>query len=214
MINDSHEFCATESSAGGTLLYIWNHLSHKPWNGLCSYKSTELELPFIEISNPKRFNIYRHPNMDLDEFNNNYWNILLVKISKENKSVFLLDNFNVDLLKYDKHAPTNEFLDSFSSNMALPHYVQPTRISTTSKTLIDNIFLNIHTPSSISGNLTASISDHLPEFLIVPDIFLNLSTPMSSIYERDWSNFDQKNFILDYLGVDRAWDVIKLEKKT
>ena len=127
-------------------------------------------------------------------------------------NVFLLGDFNVDLLKYDKHAPTNEFLDSLSSHMFLPHIVQPTRISTTSKTLIDNIFSNIHTPSSVSGNLTSSISDHLPQFLIVPDIFLNLSPPKSNIYERDWNNFDQENFILDYLAVDWA-DIIKSEKK-
>ena len=143
--------------------------------------------------------------MDLDEFNDNYLNTLLDKISKENKSVFLLGDFNVDLLKYDKHAPTNEFLDSLSSHMFLPHIVQPTRISTTSKTLIDNIFSNIHT-------LTKSISDDLPQFLIVPDIFLNSSPPKSNIYERDWNNFDQENFILDYLAVDWA-DVIKSEKK-
>ena len=43
--------------------------------------------------------------MDLDEFNDNYLNTLLDKISKENKYVFLLGDFNVDLLKYDKHAP-------------------------------------------------------------------------------------------------------------
>ena len=96
--------------------------------------------------------------------------------------------------------------------MFLPHIVQPTRISTTSKTLTDNIFSNIHTPNSISGNLTASISDHLPQFLIAPDIFLNSSPPKSNIYKRDWNNFDQKNFILDYLAVDWA-DVIKSENK-
>ena len=212
LMNYSHEFCPTESSAGGTLLYIHNHLSYKPRNDLSIYKPTELESSFIEISNPKRSNIiigciYRHPNMDLDEFNDNYLNTLLDKISKENKSVFLLGDFNVDLLKYDKHAPTNAFLDSLSSHMFLPHIVQPTRISTTSKTLIDNIFSNIHTPSSVSGNLTSSISDHLPQFLIVPDIFLNLSPPKSNIYERDWNNFDQENFILDYLAVDWA-DII------
>ena len=52
--------------------------------------------------------IYRLPNIDLDEFNDNYLNILLDKISKENKSVFLLGDFNVDLLKYDKPVPTND----------------------------------------------------------------------------------------------------------
>ena len=109
--------------------------------------------------------------MNLDEFNDNYLNTLLDKISKENKSVFLLGDFNVDLLKYNKHPPANELLDSLSSHMFLPHIFQATRISTTSKILIDNTFLNVHTPSSVSGNLTSSISDHLPQFLIVLDIF-------------------------------------------
>ena len=128
LINYSYEFCPTESSAGGTLLYIRNHLSYTPRNDLSIYKPTELELSFIEISNPKRSNIiigsiYRQPNMALEEFNNNYLNTLLDKISKENKSIFLLGDFNVDLLKYDKHAPTNEFLNSLSSHMFLPHIV-------------------------------------------------------------------------------------------
>ena len=159
LMNYSHQFWPTESSAGGTLLYIRNHLSHKPRNDLSIHKPTELESSFIEISDPKRSNIitgciYRHPNMDLDEFNDKYLNTLLDKIFKENKSIFLLGDFNVNLLKYDKHAPTNEFLDSLSSHMFLPHIVQPTRISTTSKTLIDNIFSNIHIPSFVSSNLT------------------------------------------------------------
>ena len=153
-----------------------NHLLYKPRNDLGIYKPTELESSFIKISNHKRFNIiirciYRDPNMDLDEFNDNYLNTLLDKIFTENKSVFLLADFNADLLIYDKHAPTNEFLDSLSSNMFLPHIVQPTRIGTTSETLIDNILSIIQTPSSVSGNLTSSISDHLPQYLIVPDIF-------------------------------------------
>ena len=61
--------------------------------------------------------IYRHPAMNLNEFNDNYLNILLQKISKEKKNVFLLGDFNVDLLKYHKHAGTNEFTDSLSSYM-------------------------------------------------------------------------------------------------
>ena len=69
--------------------------------------------------------------MVLDEFNDNYLNILLDNLSKENKSVFRLGHFNVDLLKY-KHAPANEFLDPLSSHMFLPYIVQPTRISTNS----------------------------------------------------------------------------------
>ena len=185
------------------------NFSNVPWNDSCICKATELESSFIRISNPERSKIiigwiYRHPNMNLDKFNNNYWNLFPHKISKENNSVLLHGDYNVDLLKYDKHAPTNEFLDSFSLHMFLPHINQPTRISTTSKTLLNNIFSNIRTPSSISGNLTTPVSDHLSPFLIVPDVFVNFSQPKSNRDKKYWTNFDQENFILEYLAVDWA----------
>ena len=190
----SHESCPTESAAGGTLLYISNNLSYKPRNDLCIYKSTELESTFIEILSAKKTNvivgcIYRHPHMDLNEFNDYYINNLLDKLSKENKTVFLLGDFNIDLLNYDQHSLTNEFLDSLSSHMLLPHIVQPTRIRNNSKTLIDNIYSNVITPNNISGNITATISDHLPQFLIPPDIFSNRPSTKINIFERDWSKF-------------------------
>ena len=43
----SYESCPTEFSAGDTLLYISNHLSYKPRNDLCIYKSRELRSTFI-----------------------------------------------------------------------------------------------------------------------------------------------------------------------
>ena len=46
------------------------------------------------------------------------------------------------------------------------------------------------------------MSNHLPQFIILPSIFSNPSSNKSNIYERDWSNFVQKNFLLDYFSVD------------
>ena len=67
-------------------------------------------------------------------------------------------------------------------------------------------------PDSRSGNLTATISDHLPQFLIVPNIFSNPPSNKSNIYERDWSNFDQEHFILDYFSID--WnETLKIEER-
>ena len=71
------------------------------------------------------------------------------KLSTENKTASLLGDFNIDLLIYDKHSLTNEFLDSLSSHMLLPHIVQPTRVQNNSKTLIDNIYSNVITPNNI-----------------------------------------------------------------
>ena len=150
--------------------------------------------------------------MDLNDFNTNYLNNLLHKVYKEQKSVFLLGDFNVNLLNYNNHNPTNEFLDSLASNSFVPYILQPTRLTSHSKTLIDNIFSNIISPEAISGNLTATISDHLPQFMIVPNVFSNPPSNKANIFERDWSNFDQENFILDYFSID--WDVaLKLDEQ-
>ena len=141
--------------------------------------------------------------MDLIDFDINYLNNLVEKVSKEQKFVFLSGEFNISLLNYNVHNPTNEFLDSLASNSFLPYIFEPTRITSYSKTLINNIFTNVILPdSSLSGNLTATISDHLPQFLIVPNILSNPPSNKSNIYERDWFNFDQENFILDYFSIN------------
>ena len=108
--------------------------------------------------------------MDLNDFNTNYLNNLLDKVSKEQKSVFLPGDFNVNLLNYINHNPTNELLDSLASNSFAPYILQPTRLTSNSKTLIDNIFSNIISPEALSGNLISTISDHLPQFMIVPNV--------------------------------------------
>ena len=55
--NYSFEFTPTETLAGGTLLYIANHLSNKCHNDLNIYKKNELKSTFTEIVRPKKSNI-------------------------------------------------------------------------------------------------------------------------------------------------------------
>ena len=140
--------------------------------------------------------------MDLADFNCNYLNKLLENICKEQKLIFLLGDFNVNLLNYNEHNQTNEFLDSLASSSFIPLTLQPTRITSHSNTLIDNIFSSVIDPDIISGNLTATISDHLPQFSIIPCMFGNIPGSKSNIYERDRSKFDRENFILDYFSVE------------
>ena len=127
------------------------------------------------------------------------------------KSAFLLADFNVNLLSYNEHNQTSEFLDSLASNSFIPLILQQTRITSPSNTLLDNIFSNVIDPDIISGDLTSTISDHLPQFSIIPNMFGNISGNKSNIYERDWSKFDQENLILDYFSVD--WeDLLKTDE--
>ena len=149
--------------------------------------------------------------MDLTDFNCNYLNKLLENIYKEQKSIFLLGDFNVNLLNYNEHNQKNEFLDSLASNSFISLILQPTRITSHSNTLINNVFPNVIDPDIISGNLNATISGHLTQFAIIPNMFGNITDSKSNIYERDWSKFDQENFILDYFSVD--WeDLLKINE--
>ena len=59
--------------------------------------------------------------------------------------------------------------------------------------------------------VVTTISDHLPQFSITPNMFGNVSGNKSNIYEQDWSKFDQENFILYYFSVD--WeDLLKTDE--
>ena len=64
------------------------------------------------------------------------------------------------------------------------------------------IFSQTLIKNAILSNLTATISDHLPQFIILPNISSNPPSNKSNNYERDCSNFVQENFILDYFSVD------------
>ena len=97
--------------------------------------------------------------MDVADFNCNYLNKLLKNIAREPKSIFLLGDFNVNLLNYNEHNQTNKVLDSLASISFIPLTLQPTRITSHSNTLIDSTFSNVIDPDMIS--------DHLPQFLII-----------------------------------------------
>ena len=48
--------------------------------------------------------------------------------------------------------------------------------------------------------------------MIVPNVFFNPSSNKVSIFERDWSNFDQENFIPNYFCID--WNVaLKIDEQ-
>ena len=75
--------------------------------------------------------------------------------------------------------------------MFLPRNVKPTRVTSNSRTLTDYLFSNNLGPDSLSGNLTATVSDHLPQFVIASNVIrhsLFSNSPLgskSNIYERD-----------------------------
>ena len=111
------------------------------------YRKMELESFFIEAINSKVKSliigcIYQQPSKNSTEFRDIYISKLLRKISKENKTIVLMGDFNIYLLKYDTNTDSATFLDSMYTNFILPYISTPTRVTTHSKTLTYNIFSN------------------------------------------------------------------------
>ena len=94
-------------------------------------------------------------------------NEILGKISRDNKICYIMGDFNLNLLKNQNHNATGEFLDGLYSHLFFPLITLPSRITSHTATLIDNIFSN-HVEHSYlkSGLLITDISDHLPIFSI------------------------------------------------
>ena len=135
------------------------------------YYPGKIESTLIEIVHSKSANvivgcIHKRPALQISDFKSDFVSPLLSKLQKESsKKIFLLGDFNIDLLKYELSDSINNFIDTHSFNFLLPHILLPKRISKTS-TLIDNIFSNSSSLEEIeSGNVTSTFSDHLLQFI-------------------------------------------------
>ena len=118
----------------------------------------------MEITVPHGKNIifgsvYRPPNQNmalfLDKFND-----ILSRISKDNKQGYVMGDFNLDL-EYNHHTPTQEFIDTLFSHAFIPLISNPTRLTSYSATLIDNIFTNNLSQNVLNGIVLNDLSDHL-----------------------------------------------------
>ena len=82
---------------------------------------------------------------------------------KSETFVVLAMDHNLDLLKHQKHSKMQCFLEINLEANLLPTIRKPTCVTTSSATLIDNIFARTSTPESIkSGVIIDNTSDHFP----------------------------------------------------
>ena len=93
-------------------------------------------------------------------------NLVLDKIlndkSHKNCDKQILSDFNVNMLNFESHNLTNDYINLLISKSFLPVITLPTRIKQQSATLIDHIWTNKVTTSYRSGIILSSLSDHFP----------------------------------------------------
>ena len=98
--NYNIEHWPAEGPNGGALIYV-KHDIHKVRNDLKIYQSEKLESVFIEIIKSNRRNImigcvYRHPSMEVNEFNSLFLNTLSENLlSEKNKEIVLLGDLTL-----------------------------------------------------------------------------------------------------------------------
>ena len=110
--------------------------------------------------------VYRIPGTDMQIFNN-YLQQTLETLTKENKKIIHTGDYNIDILSATKHQHTQEFLDINYGNALIPMFTKPTRISTSSATLIDNLFItNDENTECFKAIIATDISDHFPILFI------------------------------------------------
>ena len=88
-----------------------------------------------------------------------YLDPLLEKLAKEKKETILMKEFNINNKNRNSDRDTSSFIDTIYNN---------TRITSTSKTLIDNILYNNITKSIPAGNIVTSILDNLTQYIFIP----------------------------------------------
>ena len=139
------EYVSSEAKCGGVGIYIKKSLDYIKRDDLAFSRKEIGETVFLEITQKKKKNIligclYRH-HTDLNHFNSSYLEKLMANINKQkNKPCILMGDFNVNLLALDEHKDTEKFYDIMSSLSFQPLILQPTRVTSASSTLIDNIF--------------------------------------------------------------------------
>ena len=111
-------------------------------------------------------NIYKSLSND-NHLNKNFLNNLYNCIHNSNKSLnkcFITGDCNYDLSNQD-----NEHVCNFIKMMLEGHYFpvinKPTRITDTSATVLDHIWIKLHHQHIKSGVILNSLSDHVPVYM-------------------------------------------------
>ena len=200
-LNGYNHFHVTRNQrkGGGLSIFIQNELAGMQRDDM-SYVSDVMEVLSVEISKQDISTrkdviisvVYRPPNTDVTAFVESLQE-LLSKVKKENKLVYLMGDFNINLLESESHVPTSEFLENLYSHSLFPMITKPTRVTSSSATLIDNIICPLTAEQNVkSGILFTDISDHFPVFSVFTNSYLNKQDSLQKT--RDLSETNVKHF--------------------
>ena len=86
----------------------------------------------------------------------------------ENKHYFVTGDFNLNCLEFYESSEIRQFFNNMFKKGGIPLINRPTKVTTSSTTLVDNIFRNCVFDTSLKkGIIKFSISDHFEIFTAI-----------------------------------------------
>ena len=132
---------------GGVSLYVHSSLEYTVLSEM-SIITEYLECVFIEVNartmtqNKKIIVgiVYRPPSTNITTFTEHVMNVIdYPKV--ENKQCYIMGDFNINLTNYGSHTETQDYIDAMFQHSFIPLINKPTRITTTTAMVIDNIHI-------------------------------------------------------------------------
>lgn len=192
--------------SGGLVVYVRNEISCSRRKDL---ENEHFESMWFEVfpTNCKSFlvgHFYRNPLSKIAW--NEVFDEQMEKAIEDEKELFLLGDFNRDLLNQQIK---QQWLDYMTSHSVTQHVNEPTRVvPNSSATLIDHIYSNFSDNIQFIDIPKIGLSDHYPVFVTrkvnahIPKVIHN------TIRYRSFKNFDEAKFHEELESI--PWDVIKV----
>ena len=213
--------------SGGLIIYVKNEFNNFEIRNDLNRKLDHIETLFTEIKIDDKSVlygiVYRRPNTNFQDFLNEI-EIILDVVSRENKTLIMSGDFNVNLLDYDKNVNVRNFVNLFVSHNLFSTIVKPTRVTGATSTLIDHIWTNIYSNCNSNGIFYDKITYHYPIFSTFSNLknkthnnvksfeeikFRNYNSVKSELLNVDWSlvlnssicDFAYDNFITIFSAI-------------
>ena len=195
------EFVPTPLAAGGVGLFIDENVKYRIVERVTNSSYQALWIEFQQSNDKKNMCgiVYRQHN-DANEFLH-YLSESLERFNRHNHNIYLMGDFNIDLLKYENCTYSPALLHCTQSFSMLPVLDKPNRVYGTSATLIDNIFTNNLENSIVGRNIVTDITDHFSQACMILTQ-QQLFPPLNKTKVRDYSNFNAGKFMTDLCEID------------
>lgn len=191
----------SSTAAGGVAIYISNNVDFEFRKKQFQLKNSESI--WINLLNNKKIYttigvVYRHPsNTDLNEFLDDF-SCCMHEISSNKENFYLIGDFNINIEKTQRTEAANDYIDSIIANGALPIITLPTRVTSTSSTIIDHVITNETKREIFPFVIRNDLSDHYPVACGIEKLSRRVPKNTYKItYYRDKSNFDKDKFCDD-----------------